>query len=87
MAVFLKVNKSLFFFFFPHPSPHLSLIVSRSSATGSSGDEIGKALASVSGHSLVSDPQAVFKTDDLLAEMLLLMLAPYPYLHIIFVVA
>lgn len=42
----------------------LSHTVSRSSATGSSGDEIGKALASVSGDSLVSAPQAVFTSDD-----------------------
>lgn len=38
--------------------------VSRGSATGSSGDEIGKALASVSRDSLVFTPQAPFKTPD-----------------------
>lgn len=59
--VFLNVSN--------HPPP-FSLTVSRSSATGSSGDEIGKALASVSWDSLVSAPQAVYKTDYLLVSLL-----------------
>lgn len=66
MVVFLEVSNTLSRSLFPL----LSLTVSRSSATGSSGDEIGKALASVSGDSLVSVPQAVYKTDDFLVSLL-----------------